>query len=184
MTDDNNADTRRTNHDYIGSLAWLPNEPIIHVHLLGLYGTYVQDMKFLWSNLWLGGLSTDDDNDDARRHIAEKIHKNWLKFTLFQYFGSNFITFPVVFVKFPIFPGGTMCSHFSNFSSLCGNHDIIFLNGVNLTVNAVSNGHLLFVCFLFHRCLLVNYSNHRLVECSGGFIECLSLLFVNFQDIT
>ena len=25
---------------------------------------YVQDMKFLWSNLWLVGLSTDDDNDD------------------------------------------------------------------------------------------------------------------------
>ena len=25
---------------------------------------YVQNMKFLWSNLWMGGLSTDDDNDD------------------------------------------------------------------------------------------------------------------------
>ena len=26
---------------------------------------YVQDMKFLWLNLLLGGLSTDDDNDDT-----------------------------------------------------------------------------------------------------------------------
>ena len=25
---------------------------------------YVQDMKFLWLNLLLGGLSTDDTNDD------------------------------------------------------------------------------------------------------------------------
>ena len=25
---------------------------------------YVQNMKFLWSNLWTGGLSTDDNNDD------------------------------------------------------------------------------------------------------------------------
>ena len=32
---------------------------------------YAQDMKFLWSNLWLGWLSTDDetmqDNNDATR---------------------------------------------------------------------------------------------------------------------
>ena len=25
---------------------------------------YVQNMKFLLSNLWTGGLSTDDDNDN------------------------------------------------------------------------------------------------------------------------
>ena len=25
---------------------------------------YVQDMKFLWSNLWVGGLSTDNTNDN------------------------------------------------------------------------------------------------------------------------
>ena len=33
---------------------------------------YVQDMKFLWLNLLLGGLSTDDannDNDATRRTI-------------------------------------------------------------------------------------------------------------------
>ena len=47
---------------------------------------YVQDKKFLWSNLWLGGLSTDDDtntdndantdndtNDDTRRPIHDCI---------------------------------------------------------------------------------------------------------------
>ena len=26
---------------------------------------HVQDIKFLWSNLWTGGLSTDDDDDNA-----------------------------------------------------------------------------------------------------------------------
>ena len=39
---------------------------------------YVQDIKFLWSNLWTGGLSTDDDNnnddnDDTRRTIHDCI---------------------------------------------------------------------------------------------------------------
>ena len=43
---------------------------------------YVQNMKFLWSNLWTGGLSTDDDNnndddnytnDDTRRTIHDCI---------------------------------------------------------------------------------------------------------------
>ena len=33
----------------------------MHVHILG---AYVHDMKFLWLNLLLGGLSTDDANDD------------------------------------------------------------------------------------------------------------------------
>ena len=33
----------------------------------------VQDMKFLWSNLWLGGLSTDDNDDDADKAIHDYI---------------------------------------------------------------------------------------------------------------
>ena len=31
---------------------------------------YVQDMKFLWSHLWLGWLSTDDANDNNNIMIA------------------------------------------------------------------------------------------------------------------
>ena len=36
---------------------------------------YVQDMKFLWSNLWMAGLSTDDaNNDDANDTTQLTIH--------------------------------------------------------------------------------------------------------------
>ena len=41
---------------------------------------YVQDIKFLWSNLWTGGLSTDDNNnddnanDDANDDTQRTIH--------------------------------------------------------------------------------------------------------------
>ena len=36
---------------------------------------YVQDIKFLWSNLWTGGLSTDDDdNDNANDDTWSTIH--------------------------------------------------------------------------------------------------------------
>ena len=40
-----------------------------------VWAQFVHHMKFLWSNLWVGGLSTDDTNaktnanDDARQHI-------------------------------------------------------------------------------------------------------------------
>ena len=55
------------------------------MHILGVY---VQDMKFLWSsNLWLGGLSTDDsvnnNNDDynaGRQHMMDSgIYAKWTK---------------------------------------------------------------------------------------------------------
>ena len=46
-----------------------------HVHILG---TNMQDMKFLWTKLWLGGLTTDDianandnnDDDKTQQTIA------------------------------------------------------------------------------------------------------------------
>ena len=40
-------------------------ELIFYVHLCqGYMCKCMQDMKFLWSNLWKGGLSTDDKADD------------------------------------------------------------------------------------------------------------------------
>ena len=36
---------------------------------------YVKDMKFLWSNLWLEGLSTDDtNNNDTNETTQQTIH--------------------------------------------------------------------------------------------------------------
>ena len=56
-------------------LKWLPFKKnrlysLIHVHILG---AHVQNMKFLWSNLWTEGLSTDDDNDDTQQTIHDCI---------------------------------------------------------------------------------------------------------------
>ena len=31
---------------------------------------YVQDIKFLWLNLWTGGLSTENNNDDNNYNDA------------------------------------------------------------------------------------------------------------------
>ena len=39
-------------------------DQILYVHTLGANVHHAQDMKFL-SNLWLGGLSTDDANENA-----------------------------------------------------------------------------------------------------------------------
>ena len=43
---------------------------------------YVQDMKFLWSNLWLAGLSTDDTNDDNDTNDTTQL-------TIHDYIGSS-----------------------------------------------------------------------------------------------
>ena len=39
---------------------WLANSC---AHTRRIFAYYVQGMKFLWSNLWLGELSTENDND-------------------------------------------------------------------------------------------------------------------------
>ena len=45
----------------------------MHVHILG---AYVQDIKFLWSNLWTGRLSTDNDDDGHQwQHTTDN---SWL----------------------------------------------------------------------------------------------------------
>ena len=43
---------------------------------------YVQDMKILWSNLWLGGLSTDDANDNDNANDTTQL-------TIHDYIGSS-----------------------------------------------------------------------------------------------
>ena len=44
----------------------------MHVHTLG---AYVQDIKFLWSNLWTGGMSTDDNDDDANNDTNDNTRR-------------------------------------------------------------------------------------------------------------
>ena len=46
------------------------------VYTRGHMCIYVEDMKFLWSNLWLGGLSTD--NDDDTRQCWHMMDNSWL----------------------------------------------------------------------------------------------------------
>ena len=45
---------------------------------------YVQDMKFLWSNMWLVGLSTDDVNDDNNNDANDTT-----QLTIHDYIGSS-----------------------------------------------------------------------------------------------
>ena len=48
---------------------------------------HVQDMKFLWSNLWLGGLSTDDTNDDNANNNDNT--NDTTQLTIHDYIGSS-----------------------------------------------------------------------------------------------
>ena len=86
---------------------------------------YVEYMKFLWLNLWTGGLSTDDNdaNDDTRRTIRDCIGSSafskWANYTGVQ-LGYDFRSETVPGVCFgykfrtpkdtpPIFARGGIC---------------------------------------------------------------------------
>ena len=56
---------------------------------------YVQDIKFLWSNLWLRGLSTDNDNnddddddDDTGHHMTDNYRLHRL-FSIYAKWANN-----------------------------------------------------------------------------------------------
>ena len=52
---------------------------------------YVQDIKFLWWNLWTGGLSTDDDaNDNA--NDDDKDANDDTQWTIHDCIGSSAIS--------------------------------------------------------------------------------------------